>query len=138
VALGLLDAVLVRLVRLVVRRVVLRLGHLFRIPANNKARIREVDWRWRRTTHLVGSDRAGCRRVTEARAREQRMVWRRLGFLRVARRGGLCKGGRACAKWPCWPRCLPSFRSWDDGFARIAKQAWLRNPGLLGITIMGL
>ena len=42
VALGLLDAVLVRLVRLVVRRVVLRLGHLLRIPAN-KARIREVD-----------------------------------------------------------------------------------------------
>jgi hypothetical protein len=31
VALGLLDAVLVRLVRLVVRRVVLRLGHLPRI-----------------------------------------------------------------------------------------------------------
>ena len=41
-ALGLLDAVLVRLVRLVVRRVVLRLGHLLRIPAN-KARIREAD-----------------------------------------------------------------------------------------------
>jgi hypothetical protein len=44
VALGLLDAVLVRLERLVVRRVVLRLGHLFRIPAN-KRRLR-VRGRW--------------------------------------------------------------------------------------------